>query len=48
MLGLFAGRPGARAWKRMLSENAHRPEAGRALVKAALAQVPRSDLSATG
>ncbi len=28
MLGLFAGQPGARHWKRHLSENAHRPEAG--------------------
>ena len=24
MLGLFQGRPGARAWRRHLSENAHR------------------------
>lgn len=28
MLGLFAGRPGARAWRRHLSENAARPGAG--------------------
>lgn len=28
MLGLFAGQPGARHWKRYLSENAHKPEAG--------------------
>ena len=28
MLGLFSGRPGARAWRRALSENAHRPGAG--------------------
>ena len=39
MLGLFAGRPGARAWRRMLSEGAHRPDAGTALVEAALAEV---------
>jgi tRNA-dihydrouridine synthase A len=39
MLGLFAGRPGARAWRRMLSENAHRDGAGTALVLEALAQV---------
>jgi tRNA-dihydrouridine synthase A len=26
MLGLFAGQPGARAWRRYLSENAHRPD----------------------
>jgi tRNA-dihydrouridine synthase A len=28
MLGLFAGQPGARAWRRYLSENAHRFDAG--------------------
>ena len=28
MLGLFAGQPGARAWRRHLSENAHLPGAG--------------------
>jgi tRNA-dihydrouridine synthase A len=28
VLGLFQGRPGARAWRRHLSENAHRPGAG--------------------
>ncbi|NNK77552.1 MAG: tRNA dihydrouridine(20/20a) synthase DusA, partial [Litoreibacter sp.] len=44
MLGLFAGRPGARIWRRMLSENAHREDASAALVLEALAQVPESDL----
>ncbi len=39
MLGLFAGQPGARAWRRMLSENATKPGAGTALVEEALAQV---------
>jgi tRNA-dihydrouridine synthase A len=39
MLGLFAGRPGARAWRRMLSEGAHRPGADTRLVEAALAEV---------
>ena len=39
MLGLFAGRPGARAWRRMLSEGATAPDAGPELVEAALAQV---------
>ncbi|WP_372921020.1 tRNA dihydrouridine(20/20a) synthase DusA [Roseovarius sp.] len=39
MLGLFAGRPGARAWRRILSEGASRPGAGPELVEAALAQV---------
>ncbi len=28
MLGLFAGQPGARAWRRHISENAHREGAG--------------------
>jgi tRNA-dihydrouridine synthase A len=39
MLGAFQGRPGARAWRRMLSENAHRPGAGPELVERALAEV---------
>ncbi|MFN3936264.1 MAG: tRNA dihydrouridine(20/20a) synthase DusA [Gemmobacter sp.] len=39
MLGLFAGRPGARVWRRMLSEGAGRPDAGLALYDAACAQV---------
>ena len=41
MLGLFAGRPGARAWRRMLSEGATQPGASTALVEAAMAQVPK-------
>ena len=36
MLGLFAGQPGARGWRRTLSEGAHKPEAGTALVLQAL------------
>ncbi|MEL6566693.1 MAG: tRNA dihydrouridine(20/20a) synthase DusA [Pseudomonadota bacterium] len=39
MLGLFAGRPGARAWRRVLSEGATAPGAGPELVEAALAEV---------
>ncbi len=39
MLGLFAGRPGARGWRRLLSEEAHRPGAGPELVRRALARV---------
>jgi len=39
MLGLFGGRPGARQWRRILSEGAHKPGAGRGLVEEALAQV---------
>lgn len=39
MLGLFSGRPGARAWRRYLSENAHHDGAGPDVVLAALAHV---------
>jgi tRNA-dihydrouridine synthase A len=39
MLGAFQGRPGARAWRRMLSENAHRPGGGPELVARALAEI---------
>jgi tRNA-dihydrouridine synthase A len=41
MLGLFAGRPGARGWKRRLSEEAHRAGAGPEVVEAALSEVTR-------
>ena len=41
MLGLFQGRPGARAWRRHLSENAHRPGAGVDVVTDALAKAVR-------
>ncbi len=41
MLGLFLGRPGARAWKRYLSENGHRKGAGVEVVEAALKLVPQ-------
>jgi tRNA-dihydrouridine synthase A len=36
MLGLFAGRPGARAWRRTLSERAVKPGAGLEVLQAAL------------
>jgi len=36
MLGLFAGQPGARRWKRVLSEGAHKDGAGFELVTEAL------------
>ena len=39
MLGAFAGRPGARRWRRILSEGAPRPGASVALVEEALAAV---------
>ncbi|WP_191621475.1 tRNA dihydrouridine(20/20a) synthase DusA [Marinihelvus fidelis] len=37
MLGLFGGQPGARAWRRYLSENAHRDDADTGLLDGALA-----------
>ena len=39
MLGLFAGRPGARGWRRTLSEGASKPGAGPELVLGALDQL---------
>ena len=39
MLGAFAGRPGARLWRRILSEGAHRPGAGVELIDRALAVI---------
>ncbi|KNG92073.1 tRNA dihydrouridine(20/20a) synthase DusA [Pseudaestuariivita atlantica] len=40
MLGLFAGRPGARGWRRLLSEEAHAPGAGIEVLERALARIP--------
>ena len=42
MLGMFQGRPGARGWRRHLSENAHRDGAGPQVVLDALAHVTRA------
>ena len=42
MLTLFQGRPGARRWRRILSEGAHQPGAGPELVETALAAVAPS------
>lgn len=42
MLGLFAGRPGARAWRRVLSEEGHRNGAGTEVVERALAEIAAS------
>lgn len=42
MLGLFAGQPGARAWRRFLSEQAHRPGAGIDVLEAALEKLPKA------
>jgi tRNA-dihydrouridine synthase A len=36
MLGLFNGLPGARAWRRCLAEEAHKPGAGPEVIEAAL------------
>ena len=41
MLGLFLGQPGARAWKRYLSENGHKKGAGVETVMTALSLVPQ-------
>ena len=40
MLGLFTGQPGARGWRRHISENVHKPEAGAEVVRDALSLVP--------
>lgn len=45
MLGLFAGRPGARQWRRTLSERAVKPGAGLEVVQEALAGVESSALA---
>ena len=45
-LGLFAGQPGARHWKRTISERGHRPGAGLEVVREALSGVPESVLDA--
>ena len=44
MLNLFAGQRGAKAWRRYLSENVHKPGAGVETVQAALQQVPEAVL----
>lgn len=43
MLGLFAGRPGARAWRRILSDGATRPGADAGLLEEALERVAAAD-----
>jgi tRNA-dihydrouridine synthase A len=42
ILGLFNGVPGAKSWRRVLSEQANRPGAGPELIERALACVPSS------
>jgi tRNA-dihydrouridine synthase A len=46
LLPLFQGQPGARAWRRTLSEDAHRPGAGPGLVAAALSAVQAAAVTA--
>jgi tRNA-dihydrouridine synthase A len=41
MLGLFQGLPGARRWRRILSEDAHKPGSSPKLVRQAATAVPR-------
>lgn len=43
MLGLFAGQPGARQWRRVLSEKANRPGMGVALLDEALDRMHHAD-----
>ncbi|NNC57733.1 MAG: tRNA dihydrouridine(20/20a) synthase DusA [Woeseiaceae bacterium] len=40
LLGLFAGQPGARAWRRAISEHSHRPGAGTDVLENALNAIP--------
>ncbi len=40
LLGLFAGQPGARSWRRYISEHAHREGAGVEVLKEALNTMP--------
>jgi tRNA-dihydrouridine synthase A len=47
ILGLFAGQPGARGWRRVLSERACKPGAGMEVLRDALAQVPERVLDET-
>lgn len=42
MLGVFAGRAGARGWRRVLSERANKPGAGLEVLDAALAELERA------
>ena len=48
MLGLFAGRPGARAYRQTLATLAPRPSAGLAVLRRAIACVSREPLAALG
>ena len=41
MLGLFQNMPGARQWRRYISENAHKPGSGVEVVETALSKIPQ-------
>lgn len=41
MIGLFQNMPGARQWRRYISENAHKPGSGIEVLQAALAKIPK-------
>jgi len=43
MVGLFNGRPGARAWRRYISENAHKKGAGIEVIRQAAELVPEDE-----
>ena len=45
-LGLFAGQPGARAWRRTLSELAPRPGAGVEVIESALSRIEAASAAA--
>ena len=45
ILGLYRGQPGGRGFRRVLSEKAHRPGAGIDLLRQAIEEVERDDLS---
>jgi tRNA-dihydrouridine synthase A len=42
LLGLYNGQPGARRWRRSLSENAHRPGAGIEVLRNAMRSLPKA------
>jgi len=42
LFGLFAGQPGARSWRRYLSEHAHQPGSGIEVLQRALEQLPQA------
>lgn len=48
ILGLYQGQPGARAWRRHLAENAHRPGAGAAVIREAAGLVERAMAARAG